>query len=334
MRLIIFSLLLLYSQLSWAIFTPETREILHHFPRKMKPIPLAEQEKTQSRQEREGLIEHFSRKTPNPFDMSMAYPLQSERTSKQQVWLISYAGSSLPNDRSPKADAFFRNQNFLHSTAINKGITGSIQYGKQDLDATFYQNNKTILDKPRGAGYWLWKPYIILKTLNMIAENDILIYLDSGCCIKKDLRPLLQDLETHDMLVKHLELRNGPWTKRDLMILENVDTPAFRKKKTLEASFIAMQNTTFTKQLITKWMTMMKDPRKVTDTPSTKAKEYPFFKEHRHDQACLNVTVHTMQQERPHDCPVLAKSGADLDPYILHHRRRIAKKSLMTQLKP
>ena len=43
MRLIIFSLLFLYSQLSWAIFTPEMREILHHFPRKMKPIPLAEQ---------------------------------------------------------------------------------------------------------------------------------------------------------------------------------------------------------------------------------------------------------------------------------------------------
>lgn len=217
---------------------------------------------------------------------------------------------------------------------MNKGITGSIQYSRQDLDEDFVSAYNEILSLPRGAGYWVWKPHIILKTLDMIAENDILIYLDSGYCINKDLRPLLQDLETHDMLVKHLALRNGPWTKRDLMILENVDTPAFRKKKTLEANFIAMRNTAFTKQLITNWMTMMKDPRKVTDTPSTKAEEYPFFKEHRHDQACLNVTVHTMQQERPHDCPVLAKSKADLDPYILHHRRRIAKKSLMTQLKP
>ena len=38
--------------------------------------------------------------------------------------------------------------------------------------------------QPRGGGYWIWKSHII-KKINEINDNDILIYLDAGCSINK-----------------------------------------------------------------------------------------------------------------------------------------------------
>jgi hypothetical protein len=47
-----------------------------------------------------------------------------------------------------------------------------------DIDHCFKQKNKHILQQ-RQHGYWIWKPYIILKKLLEIDENDILCYNDS-----------------------------------------------------------------------------------------------------------------------------------------------------------
>ena len=37
----------------------------------------------------------------------------------------------------------------------------------------------------RGAGYWIWKPYIIWKTLQDVEDGDIVCYIDSACLINK-----------------------------------------------------------------------------------------------------------------------------------------------------
>lgn len=56
-------------------------------------------------------------------------------------------------------------------------------YGPDDLDLDFQNKFKDILSRPRGGGYWIWKPYIINKHLEKMKEDDILIYLDAGCSI-------------------------------------------------------------------------------------------------------------------------------------------------------
>jgi hypothetical protein len=33
------------------------------------------------------------------------------------------------------------------------------------LATEFYQEHKQILDRNKGGGYWLWKPFIILEAL-------------------------------------------------------------------------------------------------------------------------------------------------------------------------
>lgn len=56
-------------------------------------------------------------------------------------------------------------------------------YGPTDLHPTFVENNSEILKHAIGGGYWIWKPYIIMKKLNEINDDDILIYLDAGCSL-------------------------------------------------------------------------------------------------------------------------------------------------------
>ena len=40
--------------------------------------------------------------------------------------------------------------------------------GSENLDEDFKNKNVAILNKNKGAGYWLWKPYVILEKLKKI----------------------------------------------------------------------------------------------------------------------------------------------------------------------
>jgi hypothetical protein len=46
-----------------------------------------------------------------------------------------------------------------------------------DKHKNFIKNNK------RGYGYWIWKSYLVLKTLELMNDNDILLYADAGCSL-------------------------------------------------------------------------------------------------------------------------------------------------------
>jgi hypothetical protein len=84
-------------------------------------------------------------------------------------------------------DKYENAKKILYKEAKNTGWFDTITlYGPDDLDDQFKNKFKNILKMRRGAGYWIWKSYIIKKKLEEIAENDILIYLDAGCCINKN----------------------------------------------------------------------------------------------------------------------------------------------------
>lgn len=49
-----------------------------------------------------------------------------------------------------------------------------IAYSNNDLPESITSN--ILSTYSRGGGYWLWKPYICLKTLQSIDETDIVVY--------------------------------------------------------------------------------------------------------------------------------------------------------------
>ena len=55
-------------------------------------------------------------------------------------------------------------------------------WNEKDCDPEFWEEHRTFIEaNPRGYGYWLWKPYINLKLLSQVEEDDIIVYADGGC---------------------------------------------------------------------------------------------------------------------------------------------------------
>jgi hypothetical protein len=91
----------------------------------------------------------------------------------QKIHLISYGNNRFKNSKKR-----------IYNEAKNSNWFNTINiYGPENLSEEFKNEFNDILQKPRGAGYWIWKFAIIKKQLTTIANNDILIYIDAGCSI-------------------------------------------------------------------------------------------------------------------------------------------------------
>lgn len=91
----------------------------------------------------------------------------------QQIHFVTY-GNSLYNNSKKR----------LHEETSNSGWFNTINiFGPENLSEEFKHEFSDILQKPRGAGYWIWKFDIIKQHLTKLANNDILIYMDAGCSI-------------------------------------------------------------------------------------------------------------------------------------------------------
>lgn len=192
------------------------------------------------------------------------------------------------------ADAKFKpSQKFNSRTAIKiGGVNYAFEYGPESIDSVFYSKHQKILDLPRGCGYWLWKPYIILDALNKIKLNDVLIYSDSGSHFINKATPLstLPNDFNQDIVPFELELPEAHWTKRDAFVRMEADTLNFAKSNQRLASFIVIKKSNFAIEFINDYLSYCCDPLIITDSPNeTVLPNYEGFKEHRHDQSVLSL---------------------------------------------
>lgn len=73
------------------------------------------------------------------------------------------------------------------------GIHKIDKWGRQRLLKTaFYEKHRWVLEHKLGAGFWLWKPYIIYEALKKLKNDEFLMYLDCGFYMIADPEPLLQ----------------------------------------------------------------------------------------------------------------------------------------------
>jgi hypothetical protein len=70
-----------------------------------------------------------------------------------------------------------------------------------DSDPRFADRNKNILQRKRGAGYWLWKPYIIYRELYAARDGDIIIYADAAVNVVANISHLTKLTSKQDIIV-------------------------------------------------------------------------------------------------------------------------------------
>lgn len=188
---------------------------------------------------------------------------------------------------------FKKAQYFNSRTAISKGkVDKVISYSPKDIGADFYAKNKKILQQKRGNGYWLWKPYLIQKTLRGLNAGDYLVYLDAGAFYINDIRYLIQQMEQdkQDIMPFELPLKECCYTKRDVFIQMDCDEPGYYETNQRMATMIILKKTDLTLRFVEEWLDYCQCGHIITDEKNNRGKDnYKGFVDNRHDQSIFSL---------------------------------------------
>jgi hypothetical protein len=164
------------------------------------------------------------------------------------------------------------------------------------IDTHFWKKHSDfILKNKRGYGYWVWKSYLIKKTLEEMNDGDILLYLDAGLEIDFRKKELLNEKfkivkKDYIMGTKVLN-RFGPekkWCKMDLILHLNMLDNKYLNTQQRQGGAIMFLVCENTRNLVNEWYDIVCHYDLLNDSPSNK-KNLNCFKEHRHDQSIFSL---------------------------------------------
>lgn len=174
------------------------------------------------------------------------------------------------------------------TTPFNAIFSGS----PEQIDAQFTHQHSKILTAPRGAGYWLWKPYFILKSLEKAKEGELLLYADCASYFIQNAEALLNLPQTfnQDIIPFELEQIEGSWTKRDCFILLDVEGQGFELSKQRQASFMVFRKSAISLKFAQDYLRYCTNIQALSETSNIYGQEnYPGFIEHRYDQSIFSL---------------------------------------------
>lgn len=216
-----------------------------------------------------------------------------------------------------------------------------ILYTEKDLSEEIL--NSPLMKHKRGGGYWIWKPYIIWKTLQEYGKEDYICYLDCGNKVFKGAEwdyyfSLLKKFNTicfqyQDKVPKWVNEFGTDstaikvWTKKE--------TLDFFKEQTGDDLFLdfskIMGGIIFCKgrsnEFIKEWLdTSLAHPELIMDPSDEELKnQYPFFSGyHRHDQSIITPLAYKYQKEGSL-CVLPEKFDVNRQSHIIHANRRKIK---------
>ena len=208
--------------------------------------------------------------------------------------LINYAALGSNYASNTPNNGYFQSQKKNTKTGLEiGGFDRCINYGTHSLPTEFFEKHKQHFQYTRGAGYWIWKPFIILDALSKMGPNDFLMYSDSGCYFIDKIDPVIDIIHSteHGVAVCDMPHIEKYWTKRDCFTQMNCDTPEFTDTEQRSSSFFFCRKTDMALHIANEWYRWMSHFNIVSDefiSPSNKPC-YPEFIEHRHDQSILSL---------------------------------------------
>jgi len=202
-----------------------------------------------------------------------------------------------------------------------------------DLIIDLFNRYPQISKYRRGAGYWFWKPYILLKTLENLKDGDFAFYIDSGTDIISDLTPCYKLCEQNNGFLIFENRAGNPhgkvwqnfmWTKRDCFVLMDCNTSTYHQGSQADGAYQLYQKNTKTINFLTEYFNYCTDPRIVTDEPNVTGDNHPQFIDHRHDQSVLSLLAIKNKiklQPCPSECGVgLQPKDCTYGQLFWHHR--------------
>lgn len=181
----------------------------------------------------------------------------------------------------------------------------------------------------RGAGYWLWKPYVLLDALDRVSEGSLVLYTDVAVNYVAPPDGLLRVARGRDIVLFDnvtSELTQAIYTKRDCLVLLDADGPADWQRRQLNAAYQLYRAGPRARAFLTELRDAMRDPRVLTDMENSCGKpNLPGFIDHRHDQSVLTILAarHGIEAFRgPSEKRGDGDERSDYPRIFRHHRRR------------
>lgn len=189
-------------------------------------------------------------------------------------------------------------------------------YDPRDFDSNFRKKHWNYIKKKkqyidiydktfenRGFGYWVWKPYIILKAMENLEYGDYLIWCDSGNTINpkgyKRMKELFFLLERYDIVTFRLKYEETTWSKMDSILAvlqamgknhDDLHTSLTTDRKQKTSAILLLKKTEVSLEMLRVWSNLANDYHLIDDSPSIEP-NIPEFKEHRHDQSLLSLVT-------------------------------------------
>ncbi len=204
-------------------------------------------------------------------------------------------------------------------------------YGPEVLDEDFKEKNINILSHSKGAGYWLWKPYVIKKVLSEVNDGDIVFYVDAGNIFVNDPRVIFDRVEKNDGIIlfdnrDSMPSGNPPpnknWTKKDAFSIMGLDSDTHRMATHCNASYQIYKKNKKSLDFIDEYLLWGQNANVITDIPNITGQNYNGFVDHRHDQSILSLLASKYQFHLEVDPSEHGnKCGCrDYPQLFLHHR--------------
>ena len=167
-----------------------------------------------------------------------------------------------------------------------------IAYTEADLPDFIKEN--PLFTYRRGGGYWLWKPYVCLKTLERCDDGDVVIYSDCGNKIfkHKQWHMYWEWMRKYDAVFFYNGGSMGRWSRKALIDAYTPRVPMLRNMYQIISNFFIFQKGA--QHLIEEWLEqMLTHAEYVIDAnDAMRPAELPEFIESRHDQAVLSAVAY------------------------------------------
>lgn len=224
-----------------------------------------------------------------------------------------------------------------------------IEYSPNDIDTAFKKQHSTTFSRERGAGLWLWKSYVILKTLKEVAsEGDVVFYADAGTFFIRSFKHIQRTMKD-DVWVSNIPLAEKQFSKRETIVLMGCQGKEYEETPQIQGGFVGIRKSPASIRFVEEWLHYSCDYRLLSPDLNPKYPESNCFVAHREDQSILSllskkhgITAHKdptqfgrfpKKYSRPHH-PIIENSQPDEYPImmILHRKRKVEMLVFLKQL--
>lgn len=202
-----------------------------------------------------------------------------------KIWFITFGSHSSYINAAMRLSSQAKSFNIF---------TNIIAYtGSYLLQDTFWnKHGNFIRQNNRGFGYWLWKPYLIQKSINQLEDGDILMYLDCGCELdireKEYLLFCLDSVKRDKIIGCDTFCLEREWCKQDIIELLGMTGSPHLTTSQHEAGALMFFVCPETRDIINQWYDLSCTYHNIDDSPSI-LPNVPEFREHRHDQSIFSL---------------------------------------------